>query len=117
MATKSFDERVIALERKITPRMPGTTIGRVLTDLTVVDRDCIEIPLRARCHADGTEREVVFLWCLGIGQMDEPKRFFYGYRVEDALCAAESWANSAFVSIWLNFNAIVSMRLPCSDLA
>lgn len=64
---KTIDERINDLENLFwSPIIAGTTISRVLT------------------QNDGLQ------WCLALGAMYEPKKFFDGVTIEDCIDAAET---------------------------
>jgi len=67
----TIDQRIKAIEERlgmfVGGRVPGTTITRVMSPLPM----------------NGTE------WCLAIGQINVPKRFFNGETIEDCVSQAE----------------------------
>lgn len=66
MAQRTLDERLLALEAVASPAIPGTMLSRVMKE------------------------DSGFRWCLALGRMTMPKRFFYGDTVEEAVAAAEA---------------------------
>jgi hypothetical protein len=85
----SFDETLLRLERsfnELTREMvPGTMLERVLLDNALCEEHGIKIR-----HP---EKESQLVWCLAIGHMREPKKFFYGNTVSTVLGQAEVWLN------------------------
>ena len=61
----TLDERILRLESRLQPKLPGTQIMRVM------------------------KPERGFQWCVGVGLMNEVKLFFYGETIEEAVSKAE----------------------------
>ena len=58
---------------------PGTTISRVCIDNNLAIKEgCTP-------HPDRPSRESVFAWCVAVGKIMEPKKFYYGNTIADAL--------------------------------
>jgi hypothetical protein len=76
----------LGLERKIkrlekiagcaAPRVPGTTIQRVLLDESLWKMEGL---LKRRGSRS------ILVWCAGVGQLNEPKVFGYGHTISEAL--------------------------------
>ena len=54
---------------------PGTTISRVLVSNEILRRHGVATV--------GDDRETVLAWSLGIGNLQMPKRFFYGLTLQE----------------------------------
>jgi len=76
MAT--IDERIVDLERDID--CPGTMITRVLKP---------HVPGRSVNGVWRPPEKSELRWCVAIGAMEMPKRFYYGDTIEEAIRAAE----------------------------
>lgn len=63
----TISDRIIGLEEELGLTVPGTQLCRVLS-----------------------KNSPLVEWCLALGRMWEPKRFFYGLTIEECLNAAEN---------------------------
>lgn len=75
-----IDQRVLALE-SLTNSLAGTAFSRVYMDNCLCRKEEI-IP---------TGHESTLVWCLGIGPISSPKKFFYANTIEEALAKAEKY--------------------------
>jgi hypothetical protein len=71
--------------------VPGTTITRVI----IGAKDINNYGLRRKSVKGAPEGapapESYLVWCIGIGQMEQPKNFFYGHKLRDAFVKALEW--------------------------
>lgn len=77
----SFIEK--ALERLESGQsVPGTQIVRTLAEVGILRRAGIKVP------AEKQDKDAILVWTVGIGPLVEPKRFYNGLTVKDALMRA-----------------------------
>jgi hypothetical protein len=83
----SIDKDLLQLEidfNKLTRHMvPGTMLERVLLDNTLCRKAGLEIVR--------PEKEAQLVWCLALGHMRFPKKFFYANTVAAAVEKAQQW--------------------------
>ena len=77
---KTIDERMKALEGNLT--CPGTSISRVFKPV---------IPGKTVRGKWQPPENQGMQWCVGIGVLEMPKKFFYGDTIDEAVKEAEKW--------------------------
>lgn len=82
---KSLEKRIENLEKKFSPKSPGTILSRVSLD--------------QRTHGYSG-----YGWCLAIGKLSMPKDFYYGRTIEEVFSNAENEVNREFSWSDLNQN-------------
>lgn len=84
--SKGIEYRLKALERLVVREgaVPGTSLGRQLCSIGILKAEGIRVPRTSLA------RESVVVWCLSVGEMAEPKWFFRGWTLGEALNRAEA---------------------------
>lgn len=96
----TLEDRINLLEKKaskdnlLSSETAGTIIQRILCSVSILDDAGVKTPADARMHSNGIAREAILVWSLGIGGLLQPKLFFYGYTLEDAVTNAEAGVES-----------------------
>lgn len=106
-SASSLEERIIAMEKRalegrvLAIGTPGTQLIRALVDVDILDREGVPLPEAARFHEDSplSRRESILVWSLGIGGLRQPKLFFHGYTIEEAVARAEEGVEEA-IGAW-----------------
>jgi len=91
----NIDKALVPLEHEV---LPGTSISRVLLDLTCMKREGVPPTSKQReaqelvdqgLQPQGwADRETSTVWCLAVGQQHGPKAFFYGHTIREAYMRA-----------------------------
>lgn len=76
----TLEERIGILELGCAG-IAGTVIQRIVTDREFCQRHSVTVPMYA------TPNQTI--WCLALGGMNEPKAFFYGATIREAVSNAE----------------------------
>lgn len=75
----NIDQALTKLEKETgITTLAGTNIGRVWLDKTLVHKHGI------MATADEEARGFVKVWCIGLGELDQPKMFCYGRTIRAA---------------------------------
>jgi hypothetical protein len=77
------EKRLRKIEEHLNQSVPGTSISRCNCDQTILQYNGVKIPPGLRA------KQSVMVWILGIGLLDMPNRFLYGYEITAAIKAAE----------------------------
>jgi len=72
---------------------PGTMASRALTDVTIMKREGV------KPTPEEVEKGYAMIWCLTVGQMLMPKRFFYGRTIREAYLRARRVLKPALTKV------------------
>jgi hypothetical protein len=78
---RTIDQRVKYLEKSF--RVPGTQITRVLMDRALCISHGVKMPRQRAVN------EAHLIWCVALGELMSPKRFFYGRNIDEAVRRAD----------------------------
>lgn len=86
LGRKTFEQRIEALERKaaklgLSGFVHGTTISRALASPEILRKEGLKVsedPRASTLH-----------WCVAIGGLQQPKQFYRGWTIEEAVRRAE----------------------------
>jgi len=82
---ETIEKNLEAIETYI-PGLPGTSLTRVLLDVNWCRKYSIKVPKKMVLK----QREAVMVWCVGVGTLNMPKNFYYGFTPSGAVRAALS---------------------------
>ena len=85
----NLEKRILEVERRYNTTgsfCVGTIISRCMMDHSLFDENGLDL-------AKATGNEASMVWCLAIGLTYEPKLFFYGHTIEEAVAKAEDEAD------------------------
>ena len=93
-----LDRRIVRLEKRIfidtlknPDSVPGTSFTRILASRPILERAGLELPpSKWPDDASYTRNESFQVWSLGVGELAEPKVFFYGFTMLECLTRAEA---------------------------
>jgi len=78
-----IEKNLEAIETYI-PGLPGTSLTRVLMDVNLCRKYSIKVPKKMVLK----QREAVMVWCVGVGTLNMPKNFYYGFTPSGAVQVA-----------------------------
>lgn len=61
--------------------VPGTGFNRVVLDAKLLDRHGLRAP-------SGAPKESYVVWCVSLGELLGPKKFYYGFTLNEAMSNA-----------------------------
>jgi hypothetical protein len=74
-----FHVDYVFAEFEVNLTMPGTSLTRVMVDLSIMKKSGLKV------LPEHKRKGGAMVWCLGVGQIHDPKRFFYGHLPSEAI--------------------------------
>ena len=75
-----IDKEILSLEPE---HLAGTIISRVLVGVDIMNREGLVPSSKQYLEGGG------IVWVLGVGRLNQPKAYFYGHTIEDAVTRAK----------------------------